>query len=339
MNSKGTFFSSLIYVSSLTFCFSCSSVLAEPLAEKAGWGGGLSLLAGGHTQQSQFSVEDDNRRTADLNNSGKKSNRFIALPLVRLDYTVSDLQTQFFFGNSQDNVTKGQIALELGLVHSLGQNDRVTFALFPKLPFSGETWKDPFLTGQERQTTNEKAGGGRIKFEHAGDHSFDVQYAFAINRVDLEESGSSLAQLSSQLRAMLNRNAEFHRLNVNMNCPVNQGLILIPGLQVTTSDAQGEANDFAEGVFNLQSLYITEKHFFSATLGIGRKESKVENPVFNLPQNDRSLSLFALYKYAEPMGYKNWSILGLANWEKVDSTITFYNSQSAALGIGLGYTW
>lgn len=157
--------------------------------------------------------------------------------------------------------------------------------------------------------------------------------------MDVEESGSSLTQLSSPLRAMLNRNAEFHRLNVNMNFPISQGVIIIPSLQITTSDAQGDANDFAEGTFILQSLYITETHFFSAALRIGRKESRVENPVFNLPQNDRTLSLDAVYKYAEPLGYKNWSLLGVAIWKKSDSNITFYDSQSAALGIGLGYTW
>lgn len=339
MISKRTFFSSLIYISSLTFSFSCSSVLAEPLAEKSGWSGGLSFVTVGFSQQSQFAVEDDNRRTADLNNAGKTSNRFSALPMIRLDYTLNDLQTQIFLGNNQDNLPKGLFALEFGLVHSLGQNDQLTFALFPKLPALEETWKDPFLTEQERQKTNEKVGGGRIKFEHQGDNSFDVQYAFLSNQVDIEDSGRSLTQLGSQQRGMLNRNADFHRLSVNINCHINQHVILIPSLHVTTSDAQGDANDFAEGVFKLQALYIREKHFLSATLGIGRKESNVESPIFKLPQNDKSLSLDAFYKYAEPLGYKNWSLLGVAIWKKSDSNITFYSSKSTVLGIGLDYKW
>lgn len=160
MISKEAVFSSFVYVLSMTLSFSCYSVLAEPLAEKAGWGGGLYLVPVGFTQKSQFAAEHDNRLTADLNNSGKTSNLFSVLPLVRLDYTPSDSQTHFFFGNSQENVTKGQIAMEFGLVHSLGQDDKITFAIFPELPFSGETWKDPFLTGQDRQKTNERAGGG-----------------------------------------------------------------------------------------------------------------------------------------------------------------------------------
>lgn len=332
-------FSSLIYVSSLALSFSCCPILAEPLAEKAGWRGGLSLVPIGLSQRSQFVAEDDNGRTANLNNSGTTSNLFSALPLIRLDYTLSDLHTQFFWGVSNDHVTKGQIAAEFGVAHSLSQANKVTFAVFPELPFSGETWKDPFLTGQKRQRTNEKAAGGRIKFEHAGENSFDVQYAFSNNSVDVEESGNALPQLDSLDRAMLNRDAESHRFSVNMNCPISENIILIPGVQVTTSDAQGNANDFAEGKFTLHSIYTIKKHFFSATLGIGRQESEFANPVFNIVQNQRSLSLDAVYKYAEPLGYKNWSLLGLAILKKADSNISFYSSQIAILGVGLDYAW
>lgn len=334
-----TFFSSLAYISLLTFSGSCGCVFAEPLTNKAGWDGELSFVAVGFNQQSQFSAEDDNRRTADLNNAGKTINRFGMLPMIRSEYTLNDLQTNIFFGNNQDNLPKGQFALEFGLAHSLGQNDQFSFAVFPKLSAFEKIWQDPFLTGQERQKTDEKVGGGRIKFAHQGDNAFDVQYAFLRNEVDVEKSGNSLTQLSSQQRGMLNRNADFHRFNLNINCPINQHVMLIPSLQVTTSDAQGDANDFAEGVFRLQSLYMKDKHSFSATLGIGRKESNVENPIFKLPQNDKSLSLDVFYKYAEPMGYKNLHLLGVALWKKSDANITFYNSKFSVIGFGIGYTW
>lgn len=337
--SRKAVLSPFVCVLSMTLSLSCYSVFAEPFVENVGWDGGLYLVPVGLTQKSQFAAENENRLTDDLNNSGKTSNLFTAFPLISLNYTPNGSQTSFFFGNGQENVTKGQIAMEFGLVHSLGQDDKITFAMFPELPFSGETWKDPFLIGQDRQKTNERAAGGRIKFEHTGDHSFDMQYAFMKNSMDEEESGNSLAQLDNQMRAMLNRNGEFHRFNINMSFTVGQSIIIIPGLQITASEAQGDANDFAEGTLILQSIYLTERHFFSTALRIGRKESRVENPVFNLPQNEETLSLDAMYKYAEPLGYKNWSLLGVAMWKNSDANITFYDSQSAVFGIGLGFTW
>ncbi|WP_430458121.1 DUF2860 family protein [Rheinheimera sp.] len=339
MISKKAVFSPAVYVLAATFSLPCYSVFAAASADKAGWGGEVFLVPVSLTQKSQFAAEHENRRTADLNNSGKTINLFSAFPLTRLEYTPGSSQTSFFFGNGQDNVTKRQIALEFGLVHSLSQHSKITFAMFPELPFSGETWKDPFLTGQDRQETNERAAGGRLKFEHAGDYPFDVQYAFAKNSIDIEESGRSLMQLNQPQRSMLNRNAEFHRFNVNMNFTVGDGVFFVPGLQITTSEAQGDANDFAEGTLILQSLYIKERHFLSASMRVGKKESSLENPIFNLPQDDRTLSLDAVYKYSEPLGYKNWSLLGVAIWNKSDANITFYDSQSAVLGIGLGFTW
>lgn len=128
-----TFFSSLAYISLWIFSGSCGCVFAEPLTNKAGWDGELSFVAVGFNQQSQFSAEDDNRLTTDLNNAGKTINRFGMLPMIRSEYTLNDVQTKIFFGNNQDNLPKGQFALEFGLAHSLGQNDQFSFAVFPKL--------------------------------------------------------------------------------------------------------------------------------------------------------------------------------------------------------------
>lgn len=72
--------------------------------------------------------------------------------------------------------------------------------------------------------------------------------------------------------------AEFHRFNANLNCPVTELVSLVPGLQITTSAAEGDANDFASGVFKLQALAFTESQFFSVAWSIGRQEADAEKP-------------------------------------------------------------
>lgn len=269
--SQKMFLSLLLSVPLLTFAFLSQTAVAEDLAKKSGWEGGVSVVTVGFSQKSQFTAEDDNTFTNDLYNAGKSTHQFTTLPLFHLNYTLSDLQTQIFFGNNQDNVPKAQFALQAGVLHVIGAHDQVSVALIPTLPFVEETWQDPFLTGQQRHKTKEEVGGGRIKYEHTGDNAFNVQYVFAKNELDVEESGKALLQLNTQQRAMLNRNAELHRFSVSLNCPVDQGIIIVPSFHVTTSDAKGDANDFAEGVFKLQSIYATKKHLFSATLGVGKR--------------------------------------------------------------------
>lgn len=336
---KSSVLGSCVRATILVLGLSCHLVLAEAVDMDKSWSGSIYLVPISVTQKSQFSGEHENRLTNDLNNSGKTSSLFAALPMLRVDYAPSDSQTSYFFGNGQENVTKGQLALEFGLAHSLSKSSIVTFAVFPELPFSGETWEDPFLTREDRKKTNERAAGGRVKFEHAGNYSFDMQYAFSKNSLDVERSGLSLPSTDGQLMSMLDRNAELHRFNFNMNFSVLERIIISTGIQITTAQARGDANDFAEGAFVLRTFYIVGSHAFNTALRIGRMESVVDNPVFDRRQNDRLLSMEVVYKLDEPMGYKNISLLAIASWKKIDSTITFYDSQMSAIGFGVGYSW
>lgn len=323
----------------IALCSPFERVFATQVSKEKSWAGEFYLIPTIVSQKSQFTAENENRQTSDLNNSGKTTDIYGVLPMVRIDYKPEGSPINFIFGTSRENVTKGQIAIEFGISYSLNNETKLTVAAFPELPFSGETWADPYLTGQDRKKTDERASGGRIKFEHAGDSNFDVQYAFSKNKIENEESGNSLNMLNASMREMLNRDADFHRFNVNMQFPIGENFMFSPGIQVTTSEAKGDANDFSEGTLIMQSTYFSRSHVLSATFRIGRMESRVKNPIFNLQQNDRTFSFDAFYKYSEPLGYKDWDVLTAVFWKKDDSNISFYDKQMLGVGIGVGYKW
>lgn len=138
--------------------------------------------------------------------------------------------------------------------------------------------------------------------------------------LDEKEPVIYLPQLSSQLLSILNPNAEYYRLDINMNFHFGQSIIIVPVLQVTKGENKGDANDVVENTFILQSLFITAPYSFSVAVRKYRMGLRVYGPVFKAPPKHRVLSLDTVYKYAEPGGYKNLSMLSMVMWKKVPQT-------------------
>ncbi len=311
----------------------------RPLAEAPGWGGELAVVAGVNRKQSQFETDDDNRVTADLDNSGQQTSEVLAFPLARLDYTLPSLKTQYFLGNSRDNVAKGQIAIEFGVTHRFEDQSQVTAAYFPRLPFSGETWKDPFLQDQSREETLERAQGGRLTLENIAGSRWTAEYAVAVNRVDDEQSGASLVDLDAAERGLLNRDALLQRARVELRVPLGPGLFLKPGLYYTIADANGAANSFDQTGLQVQAIRQRGTHFLTATFDYSQRRNDADNPVFGAAQKDDLASLFLLYSHFDPFGWKNWSLLAVGYWQSNDSNIGFYDEEGFGAGVGLGYRW
>lgn len=331
----------IVLSAALTASMLCtiSNASARPLATKAGWGADLALTTGYSQTQSQFNVDDDNSITQDLNNSGKETSKALLFPLARLDYTLDDLKTQFFVGNSRENVGKGEFQIEFGATHQFNDNSKLTLAYFPELPFIGETWKDPYLTGQVREKTEETAQGGRIELKNVAGSLFDVQYAFADSQIDSELSGTNLAYLSDLDRSQLHRDAFYQRLSVDVMVPFSANFILKPGILYTRANAKGDANSFDEYAIRVQMIYRENKHLITGSATYGRLEAEIDNPVFNQREKTDRASLFALYKYQKPFNLDNWSLLAIGFLGETDSNISFYNKSGLGIGIGAAYEW
>lgn len=325
-------------MSAALLCFA-TNTSARPLAAKPGWGADLALTVGYSQKQSQFNVDDDNRVTQDLTNSGKETSEALMFPLARLDYTLDDLKTQFFLGNSRENVGKGAFQIEFGATHQFKDNSKLTLAYFPELPFVGDTWKDPYLTGQAREKTEETAQGGRVELRNVGGSLLDVQYAFADSNIETELSGTNLSYLSDLDRSKLHRDAQFHRLSIDHLLPLNASFMLKPGIMYTRADAKGEANSSDEYALRLQMIFRQSRHFLTGSATYGRLTAKADNPIFNQREKTNRVSLFALYKYQKPFDLENWSFLALGFLGESDSNINFYNQSGLGVGIGAAYEW
>jgi hypothetical protein len=227
-----------------------ANVQARPLAEEPGWRARVGLVVGFASRRSQFDTDSGNRVTSNLANPGQRSERGLLFPLARIDYTLPGLSTQFFLGNSRDQVSRAQFQYELGLTHRFADDSRLTLAWFPELPFLDETWQDPYLVGSPRQETDERFQGARVAFERIAGSRLTLKYAYAESDVELERSGAGLGLAPSE-RALLRRDSRYHRVEGELNLPLGDGWSWRPALQLTDAQADGEASSYEEAVLRL----------------------------------------------------------------------------------------
>lgn len=312
---------------------------ARPLSKEAGWEFTLSLNVGYSNGESQFSTDDDNAITEDLNNGGQSRTSGMVFPLGRVQYTLDSLKTQFYLGNSFEQVTTAQFQYELGVVHQFSDNSKLTFAVFPKLSLLNDTWADPFLTGSERQVTEENTGGARLAIEQIFGSPLTLKYAIASSSIDDELSGQNELDLSVEEIASLERDSLYQRVEVETMFPVAKGIFLKPTFQYTNRNADGDANSFNQYTGQLGVLIFKGKHFLVATLNAGVKRYQQVNPIFGMKQDSTHAGLFSIYTYKKPFNWERWSLTAIAGYNKEKSDIAFYSSNGLIISAGIAFKY
>ncbi|GLP95073.1 DUF2860 family protein [Paraferrimonas sedimenticola] len=307
-----------------------------PLAEEPGWDFTINLNAGVGRSTSQFNPENENAVTKDLNNSGTTTTKGVVFPLLRAAYTQQDLKTQWFLGNSLDNVSRGEFQLEAGVTREFDSGTRATFALFPDLPFFGETWADPYLIDEAREKTDVKNQGGRIALDFIWGLPINLKYGFANTEVKKEISGQSQGITRSQ-QDLLVRDGNFHRVTLEGFVPLSKNLRLTPSLFYTRGDLKGKAMASKEFGGRFAMNYNRNRHFLTANISYSQTSYDASNPVFMQEQKDKKLGVFALYAYKEPFGWKDFSMNLIVAWSDTRSNIVFYESDVFAGAVGLTY--
>jgi len=312
--------------------------VAEPLSKTAGWEFTLNLNAGYTHSQSQLNTDDDNEITNDLNNSGQSTSSAILFPLGRIQYTLADLKTQFFLGNSRDQVSTAQFQYEIGATHRFDDNSKLTLAFFPKLSLFNETWKDPFLVGSKREVTDQDVGGGRIALENVLGSPFTLKYAIADSDIDDEQSGLSQLTDISEINS-LKRDSVFQRFEIETMFPISKGIFLKPTLQYTNRNAEGDANSYDQYTAQLALLVFRQQYSLITTINTGVRYYQEENPIFDEKQNSQQFGILSIYSYKKPFNWENWSWTLMAGYNEENSDINFYDTKGLILSTGMTFEY
>jgi hypothetical protein len=318
------------------------AVSQEPPSQPAGVSGYIEILGACISTNSQLNTDGDNRKTDSLETSGERVTKFRPLPLGLIRYNFADKRNQLFLGVLPENVAQGQFQIEAGVRHLLLDGTGLRASLIPWTPIAQETWKDPFIVGQNRRRTDINSFGVKLAAENIMGSGLNLKYGWAHQTIDDEKSGSFLlSQPDSPLSPGdlddLDRDAHFHRITAEYSFQMAPRISLKPHLRYTRGDAEGNANSYHALNPQLSFLYFGRQLQTSINVSVAAEWYDKTHPVFGKTRRDINPGLFAIIGYKDPLGFKNFRIEWFNALFKTSSNIDFYESSNFITAIGVGY--
>ncbi|MCU8350281.1 DUF2860 domain-containing protein [Vibrio vulnificus] len=316
--------------------FTSSDSLANSDLFRPGLSGTISVNVGIGQGQSQNNTHEKNEVTTDLTNQGKKVSQASPFLLGRLQYSFGD--TLIFFGNSDDQITEAQFQAELGAAHRFNNAISLTAALFGNIPSMEEVWRDPYLTGQKRHTTEQTVSGIRFDMDITSPLPISLKYAVASSEVEHDDIGLSQG-LTTEARSQLKRTSDYQRFGAEISFPLSQSFVLSPAFYYTLREADGNAKSNQLLTAQISFLVAQGNHSVITTLRNSSASFDAENPVFALKQDYESFGVFSVYSYAGLWGWQNAQLSAMGGYQQSNSDIDFYDSEEVFLSTGISYSF
>lgn len=271
----------------------------------------------------------DTNSSAQINHLGKgdSSNQNFVAPLGSLYYALNENNNQrVYLGTSRDDLAVGTLAFELGYQYDYQNGTKLDFGYLPTV-IADEVWANPYLTGQERETTDRQGNAYRLKLSNLWNSgvSFDMAYATSeidnegINHAELLRD-SETYYIKGQYRTMLNTNSGY-----------------ITAFSYTDHDADGSAASFNAYKGELSYFYLTSNYQLALTGSYTLRDFSAETPIFSKTRSDDVYRLFLAYEYSNIPGWDNWSVTSFIGSTINNSNIDFYSSDSWLMSVGMNY--
>ena len=334
-------------VFSLALIVAGSPALAlDPISNQSGFSGyiqpGLGYLnIKSNTVAKVLSFDLSDQKISDLNDEPDSQSTVLFTVPFKLAYTFAGTRTEVFLGTDVGDLLSFDTAQQLGVKQGVG-----SLGVFQAgLLFSGNVrvWKDPYVTGQNRDDTDRRNVGGQLVWDKI--FGSDLELEYSLRKVDIgsEKSGQFLGLTNSE-QDRLDRNGTVHSLSAGYGIKFGGNHRLTPQITLSYADLDGEA--MANTGVDLQLRYIYDGDPITLVLNgyVGQADYDKSNPVFGKTRDDDSYGVTATVYYKNPWG---WALFGsepmkffvTGAYTAVDSNIDFYN-QEAVLGMaGIAFRW
>ena len=317
----------------------------DPIPKQSGFSGYIQPGAGylsikSNTVAKVLNFELSDQRINDLDDEPDSESSAIFTVPYKLAYTFAGARTELFLGTEVGDLLSFDTAQQLGVKQDIGSFGVLQAGLL----FSGivRVWKDPFVTGENRDDTSRQNVGGQLVWDKVFGSNLELEYS--VRKVDIgsEKSGQFLGLTNSE-QDRLDRNGTIHRASAGYALKFGRNT-LTPQIAIFSEDLDGEA--MANTGVDLQLTYVYDGDPISLVLNgyVGQADFDKSNPVFDKTRDDDRYGASATVYYKNPWG---WTLLGsepmrffvTGAYYAVDSNIDFYN-QEAILGLGgVAFRW
>ncbi len=213
------------------------------------------------------------------------------------------------------------------------------------LLFSGATrvWKDPYVTGQNRDDTDRKNMGAQFTWDKMFGSNLELEYS--IRKIDIgsEKSGEFLG-LSNSNQDRLDRNGVVHKVSAAYQFQLGEKHRLTPETALSYDDLDGEAMANTGIDLKLNYSYFGDPITLVLNATVGAADYDKSNPIYGKTREDDRYGASATVYYKNPWG---WKLFGsepmqffvTSAYSLTDANIDFY-TQEALLGMGgVAFRW
>jgi hypothetical protein len=313
---------------------------AEPIPDKSGYSGFLLfgpgyLDAESNTVAGNSVMKIGNPTVDSVFSSPQSSDDVHPVLTGEVRYTIAEKRTQFFFGNSIEDLVQLDITQRIGARRE--SREAGTFGLF--YVFNGippEVWEDPYLAGSPRRETDHNSQGARFEWDGILGSRFDLELTYRDIDIDVERSGQALG-LSAQDQSLLDRNGDQIAIVLEYTHIISPRHILQPQIGYRDSDYNGGAVANDSTFVQLTYIYQKDRWTLVTNALVGKTDYNEDNPIYGRRQDSDELLFGAILSYQLAGAKQGWTVNGLLTYVDTDSDIDFHDNRVVSTIIALGY--
>jgi len=268
----------------------------------------------------------------------------VTLPFT-LAYTFASSRTQLFLGTDLTDLIRFDMSQQLGVKQGIGNFGILQGGfLFSGMP--AKVWKDPYLTGVDRDDTKRKDTGVRLTWDRIFGSKFQVQYTYRKVDIDSEKSGNSIGSLTSSDRKLLERDSDRQTADIGYRFYFAKNHILAPAFIYTHDDRDGKAmkNDAYDAMLTYAYFNRNNPFSFTGNAYIGQADYDKRNPIYDKKQEDDRYGIQGTLYWENPW---KWSLFGSnpmnffvgGAYAKTDANIDFYDQEAIMGNVGVFFKW
>lgn len=310
-----------IGICSLFITFVAKASAQSEVVEKSGFFGDIRVGGGVvSSHPSGLEVFDDNERLNGLDVSGNRQSVGLLLIGGEAGYNFNDSGTKIFAGVDIDKPFYLSISQELEGVGSLTLS-----ALYE----TKEVWKNPYLVGVDRAKTDADSVGFSMNWDNV--LATRMRLFFDQKFIDVKQDNIGLSQPD------LRRDGTDTTMGLGFSMDWGAGGVFNPSIRHIWIEREGASNTGCGYAAGVKHVLVLRNFSFATSLDISRTDYDKLHPVFNKKREETTYGISETVSIAEPFGFENLYLFGVAAYGKTDANITFFYRSSVALGTGIGY--
>ena len=322
----------------LLMSISSTALAIVPIPKETGTSGFINLGVLGATVESNILAEvvSVDLGSSTINSLNKEpDSKGVLLPSANfeLSYTWADSRTQIYLGNQLEDFLRFDLTTNFGVRKEFGS---VGIFALEAITTSVETkvWSDPYVTNVKRDNTAKTTTGARIIWDQILGSAAEIRISSVEIELDDERSGTGLGLTASD-RALLNREGDINRVDIEYAFKLGKGRLFVPRLKFVDFDLDGEAMAHDGSVLELSYAAPAGELRYVTNLSFGKHEYDVVNPIYGIKDEADLFGFNATLIWPNIFGLKDWKGNASLLFFSKDHDIDFYDSQATAIRFGM----